>query len=212
MRNPRILLVAALGVLLSGSLPTDARAQLAFDTGARIAPSWPGRRPALEGFYSQQRFDGAGAPRADGLGAKLMWNPALTADPSNASWLARHTAVGLYGVYTPERELGFSTVHGGVVADVRPLAGLVAGRVEPFVSLGAGALRTNVRDDAATRRTAPSPLLAKSVTTATLMPGIGARVMLTPGVALQGDLRDVMTFRAGTQHNTAFGVGLRLAF
>ena len=204
MRNSRILLVGALGVLLGGLTPATARAQL--------MPTWPGVRPALEGFYTQLRFDGARDVRVDGLGAKLMWNPALTADPSSDSWLARHTAVGLFGVYTPERDLGFSTVHGGVVADVRPFAGMIGGRVEPFVSLGAGALRTNVERLAPIRRDAPSPLLARSVTTATLVPGVGARVMLTPGIALQGDLRDVMTFRGDTRHNTAFGVGLRVAF
>ncbi|HEX8803340.1 MAG TPA: hypothetical protein VF743_04075, partial [Acidimicrobiales bacterium] len=59
------------------------------------------------------------------------------------------------------------------------------------MSLGAGYLNTRV--DVAVAPS-PSPLLADSHVAFTLTPGVGARVALLPNVALQGDVRDVMSF------------------
>jgi len=179
-------------------------------------PSWAGR-PAVETGYTQLRFDGDGSTlNAHGVGGRLMWSLAPTAPATGAaSGLASRTDVGLYGTYTPQQRFGQGFrlgSHGaGVTTDVRPLASPIAGRVEPYLSVGAGSLRVNV-DGASALTPAPSPLLERSRTVFTFTPGAGVAVRLTPGVALRGDVRDLMTFRDETRHNVAFGAGLRLTF
>jgi hypothetical protein len=203
-----MILVGALGVLL-GALPVQT-------VSGQTLPSWAGR-PAVEAGYTQLRFDGDGSTLdTHGVGGRLMWNLApATGATVGASGLASRTELGLYGTYTPERRFGqglrLGSYGGGVTADVRPLATPIIGRVDPYVSLGAGALHVNV-DRASTSTPAPSPLLERSRTTFALTPGAGLLVRLTPGVALRGDVRDMLTFRDDTRHNLAFGAGLRLTF
>jgi hypothetical protein len=194
-------LVGALGVMLGAAAPTMLVAQ---------APMpWQMRQPAVEGYYTRLRLDADGGPAAaDGIGGRLMWSVTRPED-AGTSWLAEHASVGLLAAHTPAQRLGFSTLHLGAVVDVQPLLAPIAGRVTPYVSLAAGALRTTLSSDAATSSRPRSPLTDRSNTTATLAPGVGARVQLTPGIALQGDLRDVMTFRHDTRHNVGLGAGLR---
>ena len=203
MLNRRTALVAALGVLL-GALPATARAQ--------EGSGWFAGRPSIETSYTQLRLDSDGpAMNAGSFGGRLMWSPTplVGAAPS----LAGRTALGLYGMYAPERTFGpvlkFSTFGFGAVADVRPLSAPLGGRVDPFLSLGTGLLHTAVDVSVAP---SPSPLVAGSRTAFTLTPGLGMRVLLTPGLALQGDVRDLVTFRGDTRHNLGFGAGLRLGF
>lgn len=202
-RNRRMLLGGALGVML-GVLPAG-------DLGAQVATErWTGARPAVEGFYTQLRLDGEqGALRADGIGARLMWRP--TVGDGALRTLADRSELGVFATYTPSRAFDpgvrFSTLGLGVSMDVRPFEYPLAGRVEPFVSVGTGVLYTDVSRAV---NPAPSPLVDGSRTAFTLAPGVGARVYLTPGLALQGDVRDMVTFRGDTRHNVAFGVGLRL--
>ena len=199
MLSRRMILVGALGVML-GALP-----------GQRLdaqTSRWSSR-PAVEGSYTQLRFAGDGPSlNANGIGAKLTWRSAAAA---GATGVGGRTDVGLFATFTPQQRVGqdlrFSTVGAGAVADVRPLASPIAGRVDPFVSVGAGVLRTNVA-----RGLASSPLLDRSHTTFTLAPGAGARVLLTRNVALQGDVRSVLTFRDEVRNNVMLGAGLRLAF
>ena len=205
MLNRRMILVGALGVML-GALPARS-------VSGQTLPSWVGR-PSVEGGYTQLRFDGDRSTlSAHGVGGRLMWNVAPTA--SAATGLASRTELGVYGTYTPERRFGqglrVGSYGGGVAADVRPLASPLAGRIDPYVSLGAGALHVSV-DRASALNPSPSPLLERSRTTFALTPGAGLLVRLTPGIALRGELRDVMTFRDDTRHNVALGTGLRLTF
>jgi len=200
-----MILVGALGVML-GALPAQR-------ADGQTLPSWAGR-PSLEAGYTQLRFDGDGSTLgAHGVGGRLMWNVAPAT--GGAAGLASRTDLGLYGTYTPDQRFGqglrLGSYGGGVTADVRPLASSIAGRVDPYVSLGAGALRVNV-DRASLTTPAPSPLLERSRTTFALTPGAGLLVRLTPGAALRGDVRNVMTFRDDMRHNVAFGAGLRLTF
>ena len=203
MLNRRSILVGTLGVML-GALPLQ--------TAHGQTGSWWNHRPAVEGQYTQIRFDGDNSTlSADGVGGKLMWSPApLAASPSS---LVGRTSAGLYGTYTPAQAVTsstrFSSLSVGAVTEMRPLEAPVLGRVEPFVSVGAGLLRTNVERGVSP---APSPLLDRSRSAFTLTPGVGTRVRLTPGLALQGEVRDLVTFRTDTRHNVAFGAGLRLTF
>jgi hypothetical protein len=197
-----MILAGALGVML-GALPTQAlHSQMISGVNSR---------PALEGFYTQIRFDANGtALHADGIGAKLMWSPSAF-DTTESSFFGR-TSLGLYGMYTPAQSftpgLRFSSVGVGAVAELRPFVSPLASRIDPFVSVGAGVLHTSVDR---TVSPAPSPLLDRSRSVFTVAPGVGARVMLTPSAAVQGEVRDLMTFRGDTRHNVAFGAGLRLS-
>lgn len=203
MQTRRIVLTGALGVML-GALPAaPAAGQTALDA--------PGARPTLEAFYTRVAFDGTrGALPAEGVGGRLMWN---VAGLGASLPLARQTDVGFYATHTPERtyfsRLDAATYGYGVAADVRMLASPLAGRVDPFASLGAGMLFTHVTRGVAP---APSPLFADSRTSFTLTPGVGARILLGRAVALQGSVNDLMTFRGGNAHHTQYAAGVRFGF
>ena len=123
--------------------------------------------------------------------------------------LASRIALGVGAVWAPQQAgLGFSTIYAGAEADVRPLAAPLFGRIEPVVTLGAGALRTDVERVGAAR----APLAASTNTTFVLSPGIGARLAIGRGLAIRGDVRDMVTFRHDTRHNLAFNAGLSLTF
>jgi hypothetical protein len=201
MPSRRSLLVGVLSVMLGALLALPARLAVA---QVDVVPVW-GARPALEGSYTQLRFDGADA-RAAGLGGRLMWGAAPI--PKAPQSLVSRTSAGLFAAYTPEQDLGFSTLQLGLVADVRPFS--IAGRVDPFVSLGAAALRTSVVPGREAHAVAVTPLADRSNTTLAFTPGVGARVNLGPGLSVHGDVRDVLTFRRETRHNVAIGAGVRL--
>ena len=202
MQTRRILRAAALGVML-GALPaSEAAAQSAPDQGLG----------SLQTLYTQLRFDGDGdAARTRGVSARLMWRPVDA--PADASSLAARTSVGFYGAVMPKRDFTdrarFAILELGGMAQVRPLASPLAERVDPFLALGAGVLHTDLTLPV---RDATSPLLASSGVSFTLSPSVGASVRVMPHLALQGELRDVVTFRGGTRHNLALGAGLGFTF
>jgi hypothetical protein len=221
MRNTGMRLVGALGVLLGVSVPAAAAGQ------------WV-PRPAFEAFYTRAGYAGApvaaGRVRAGGLGGRVMWPLAAGDAPSGASWLARRASVGLFGAYTPSEELAFAAGQVGVAADVVPV-GALGGRVAPFVSIGAGALHTSTQARGLVPHPTVRPELAagagaavagvagaaalgpRSTTAFLLAPGVGARVQVRPGVAVQGDLRSLVTFGGGgPRQHPAFATGVRLAF
>src|SRR5687767_3631995 len=97
MLNRRTALVAALGVLL-GALP-------AATAGAQEGSGWFAGRPSIETSYTQLRLDSDGpAMNAGGFGGRLMWSPSPLV--GTAPSLASRTALGLYGMYAPERTFG----------------------------------------------------------------------------------------------------------
>ncbi len=194
---------AALGALAL-ALGTFGSAAAAQDTPAGIRPY----RFTLEGYLSAMSFDrGGDASRATlgGYGARLMFN---RSDPSNAiRTFFRRASFGVFTTFTSEQN-GVSTQHFGVQGDVSifPIA-VFRGTLDPFVSLGGGGLNTRV--DVAVAPS-PTPLLRDSHIAFTLAPGAGARVLLLPRLALQGEVRDLVTFQGGTRHNLGLGAGLRL--
>jgi hypothetical protein len=232
MCSRRTLLVGALGVML-GAVPAGPAA----GQSAARPLAWAASRPALEAAYTRLRVDAAGqSVPVDGLGVRLMWN--LAPELARGAGLRPRTDLGLYGAFAPGRSAAagaaVSTLAAGVAADVRPLAEPLAarwvGRVDPFVSLGAGVLSTrgSTLAQAAAPRTlvlsdgrrvtqfaaaaGVTPLRASSRTAFTLTPGAGVRVPVSPTVAVQADARDFVTFRDGTRHNWALGLGVRVGF
>ena len=207
MRRSRMLLVGALGVML-GATPTLLAAQT-------TRMPWQMRQPAVDGFYTRLHLDAnGGRVAADGIGGRLMWS-ATRPEDAGTSWLADHASIGLLASHTPEQSLGFSTLHLGAVVDLQPTLTPIAGRATPFLSLGAGMLRTTVSSTTRSGTSASasarprSPLTDRSNTTETLSPAAGLRVELVPGIALQGAVRDLVTFRGDTRHNVALEAGLR---
>jgi hypothetical protein len=204
MPTRRIVVSAALGVLL-GALPLGV-------LHGQAVTKLPGLRPSFESFYTRIRFDGDGSSMAaDGIGARLMWHVApLT---GSTSTLARRTELGVYGAYTPKRTIpsamDASSYQLGLAGDLRPFVAPLGGRVDPFLSLGAGALFTHVPTASATPA---SPLFARSKATFAMTPAVGTRLFVLPNLALQGDVRDVMALDGGVRHNTALTAGVRLAF
>jgi len=174
-------------------------------------PAWGNGHFTVEGFYSQYRLDGrSGSDRTtvDGVGGRLMWQlPAfMSADDYTLS--RPRAALGAFAVYTPEQNVGFTTWHVGTQADFLPLATPLFGRVDPLVSLGAGALRTNLRGTP----TSDVAVADASNTSFALSPAVGLRLSLLPAVGIRADARDVIAFRGGATHNPELSAGLSLTF
>ena len=140
-----------------------------------------------------------------------MWRlaPAIADEPwTFTSRLASRAAVGAFAVYTPEQDLGFKTWHVGTQADLRLLPAPVFGRLDPLVSLGAGALRTNVRGTPA----GDAAIVERTNTSFALTPAIGARLAILPRAGLRADVQDLMAFRGGVTHNPTLSAGLSVSF
>jgi hypothetical protein len=202
MSTRRVLLAAALGVMLGAIPASTVDGQAVTDRASST----------FETLYTQLRFDGDGRTvSTGGVTGRIMWTPGEFAGA--ASSLLGRTQVGFYGTIAPRRNLEprarFATFELGGAAHVRPLSAPLAGRVDPFLMLGAGVLHTDI---SAPVNQVTTPLLASSGVSFSVTPGAGAAVRLTPGLALQGELRDVVTFRGDTRHNLALGAGLRMAF
>jgi hypothetical protein len=208
MRTARIVRLGALGVML-GALPTATTSAQQPVTGVQTVQL---ARPTFEPFYTRIRFaSDRGRMNAEGIGARFMWRGSSLFDPSSP--LAGHLDLGVFGSYTPKHtflaKLDAATYHFGLEADVRPFSTPLAGRVDPFASLGLGVLSTHVTSGLAQ---APSPLFRGSGSAITLAPGVGARLMLSSYLGLQGDVRDVVAFDEGARHNPALSAGVSLRF
>jgi hypothetical protein len=220
----RTVLGGALGVLL-GALPlTGAGAQvpipdLRFQPPAAAA-TIP-RPTAIESHYTRIRFGGAAGRRTvDGVGLRLVFGARPLDDEvgdaagtTTRAGLARRTELALFATHAREsrrpHDERLATTSLGVAADLRPLARPVASRIDPFVSLGVGLLRTRDAELAPpmTLRWPPARV-ERTRSSAALLPGVGTRLLVTPRVALQAEARDL--FSRG-RHNVAFGTGLRLS-
>jgi hypothetical protein len=218
-----MLLVWALGVMLGAySLPAKGQS-LAESSMTGLRPI-EGGRTALEAFYTRVGVDAGGqTTRAGAIGGRLMWalDPVASASSALPAAIASRTSLGVFGAFTPETRVSAAQL--GLAADVTPFRRLLDGRVEPFVSLGAGALHTSTRSGTFDLRPSWRPLVlpepsgtttASSVeqTSFLLVPSAGARVQVRPGVAVQGDVRRLVTFDGRARQEPTFGTGLRLTF
>jgi hypothetical protein len=208
MRTARIVRLGALGVML-GALPVAASSAQDSVTGVQTVQL---ARPTFEPFYTRIRFGSdRGRMNAEGVGVRFMWRGSSLFDPSSP--LAGHLDLGLFGSYTPKQtfftKLDAATYHFGLAADVRPFSAPLAGRVDPFASLGLGVLSTRVTGGLSP---APSPLFRDSGSAVTLAPGVGARLLLSRYLGLQGDVRDIVAFDEGARHNPAYSAGVSLRF
>ena len=187
-------------------------------------------RLTVEGYISQNRFDGGTRDDRlllEGVGGRVLWSLAPVQDALRGSFASRLSIGGFY-THAPATSTRLESRHFGIEADLRTFAGPLFNRVDPIVSLGIGAFRTETKalrtemspygptvwiaDDPAGGLPAVRPLelIAPSRTTTRLAitPGVGARLFLTPGLALRGDVRDVVLLGPGRRHNVEIAGGM----
>jgi hypothetical protein len=178
-------------------------------------------RPSFEYFVARSRLEQGGvASRLDGVGGRVLWPL-----PAGGPLLSR-MAVGGYLTHAEEDGREPDMWHYGVQADLRLARSPLAGRVDPLLSLGVGAVRveepvavapppaplfdpgpsllTPLRDGGAR---SPAP---RTRTSPSLVPGVGARVHLLPWLGFRGDVRMLVDFRDGARRDLEVAGGLSI--
>ena len=188
-------LAAVLGVA-SVALATPAAAQDANVQAYRFT---------VEGYLANYWLDrGGDLDRASvgGYGARVMFNRSTPADVARTFF--NRSSVGVYATFTAEQDR-VSTQNLGVQLDV-PLfpTAIAAGRLDPFVSLGAGVLRSKAEQTTGEDRT---------TTDFTIIPAAGTRIPFFSGMGFRGDLRLPVVFSDGnTQLNFLAEGGIYVSF
>ena len=220
MRN---LVAAAMCAAMLVSVAPDVRGQ----SGGGAVAGWNESRRYLDYYVSRYRLgvDSEQPAESDAVGGRLMWSVAPMLRSVQSPWLDR-TLVGGYLTHTPEDADRNEVLRYGAQVDVIVWPTPLAGRVEPLVSLAAGAVR--ITDSGVRWRSVPylmpdepegrwigtvPPLLQGSLpdrtwTGASLTPGIGARIRLMPGVSFRTDARQVIDFHDRPTHNFELSGGI----
>lgn len=192
LRRPLAAAAAAVAVALSAGA---ARAQ---DTPVDVRSY----RFTVEGLVSQGYFNddlvGSDKQSLGGFGARIMFNHSTPANLIRS--FTDRASVGAFFVRTNgQGALDVSTTHVGVQADVSmfPRAAY-RGTLDPFFSLGVGALRTGVPGG--------------SNTDLAVTPAIGTRLSLITGFGLRGDLRAPIVFGNSTTINAVAEGGVFVSF
>jgi hypothetical protein len=190
MLRPLAAAVAA-GLLAIGAAPAGAQ-----ETPTGVQPY----RFTVEGYlanYWLDRGEAAGSRASvGGYGARVMFNR------STASAVARtffqRASAGVYGTFTTKQN-GVSTqnIGGQVDASLFPTA-IAAGRLDPFLSLGAGGYRIAGGPD--------------NKTNFVLTPAVGTRIPFFSGIGFRGDLRAPIVFGTDAQVNFLAEGGVYVSF
>lgn len=200
MRNARRLTTLAAGLVLAGAPVSAAIAQ---DSPAGVRPS----RFTLSGHLANYWFDAGDVRDGDrasvgGYGVRLMFNR------SDASEIARsffdRASAGAFATFTARQD-GVTTQHIGGQLDVALFPAPVArGFLDPFVSLGAGILRSDPEDNAVQ---GPSSDFAITPAAGTRLPFLGG------SIGFRGDLRAPIVFSDGdTRVNFLIEGGIYISF
>lgn len=176
---------------------------------------------SVEYFVARNRLAlGGGRTDLDGVGGRILWSLARRDAPP----LVSRMALGGYVVHSPEDSEDVEMWHYGVQTDLRLPELRLAPRVDPLLSLGVGAVR--VREEPGSTRLAP-PLpvdvpgwsvrapeprstSARPETSLSVVPGVGAKLRLVPGLDFRGDLRMVVDFRDRTTRNLELSGGISI--
>jgi hypothetical protein len=162
-------------------------------------------RFTAEGYLANYWLDrGGDLDRASvgGYGVRVMFNRSTPANVARTFF--SRSSVGAYATFTAEQDR-VSTQNLGVQLDVPLFASAVAaGRLDPFVSLGAGVLRSSAELQSGDDRT---------TTDFTIIPAAGTRIPFFSGIGFRGDLRLPVVFSDGnTQLNFLAEGGLYISF
>lgn len=187
-------LAAASAALLAGA--TAASAQEA--TG--VQPY----RFSVEGYLANYWLDrGGDLDRANvgGYGVRMMFHRSTPAEVARTFF--SRASVGAYATFTSEQDR-VSTQNLGVQLDVPLFATAIAsGRLDPFVSLGAGVFRNK----------SEQPGGDVTTTDFTIIPAAGTRIPFFSGIGFRGDLRAPIVFSDGnTQLNFLAEGGIYVSF
>ena len=167
------------------------------DTPAGVQPY----RFTVAGHLTQMQYDrGGDASRAalGGYGVRVMFN---RSDPAKTlRSLFDRASVGAFANFSTSQNNVESTQHFGVQGDVALLnAPTARGLLDPFVSLGIGALRENLERGDADFNVA-------------LTPAIGTRIPLFSGIGFRGDVRLPVVFGEDTRVHPSIEGGVYLSF
>jgi hypothetical protein len=193
------------------ALAALAAAALAIPAGARGQDTPVGERPyrfTVEGYAAQGRFADEAVPgdrrNLGGFGGRILFNRSTPA--STLRGLFGRSSVGAFATYTAEQgSVRAATLHYGVQADFALFSRPVfRGVLDPFVSVGAGALRTsyeqvNLRGNVVDHNFAVTP-------------AAGTRLRLLRSFGLRGDLRLPVVFGGSTSVNPVAEGGVYLSF
>lgn len=214
----RLSLVLTLSVAAAAAAVAPRAAAQAGDP---YAPPRAEFRPSFEYFVARSRLEQGGvASRLDGVGGRVLWPL-----PAGGPLLSR-MAVGGYLTHAEEDGREPDMWHYGVQADLRLARSPLAGRVDPLLSLGVGAVRVEEPAAVAPPRAplfgpgaslltplrdgpAGSPAL-RTRTSPSLVPGVGARVHLLPWLGFRGDVRMLVDFRDGARRDLEVAGGLSI--
>ncbi len=189
-----------------------ALAALALPAAALAQDTPVGDRPfrfTVEGYVSQGRFAGAMVGRAEqnlgGYGARVMFNRSTPA-ATLRSFFGR-ASVGAFATFTSAAgALDARTTHVGVQTDFALFnAPIFRGSLDPFVSIGAGILRS-------AHDVVPGGARLTNNNLA-VTPALGARIPLFSGIGFRGDLRvPVVLGNNSTTINPVAEGGVYLSF
>lgn len=188
MRTSRLAAATILAALLSAS------AAAAQDTPTGVQPY----RFTVEGYLAQYWLDNGVDDReaVGGFGARIMFHRS-TAAAAARTFFSRATA-GVYGTFTSQDNVSTQNIGAQVDAALFPSA-IAAGRLDPFVSLGAGAFRTKVEG-------------FDGETNFVLTPAVGTRIPITGGVGFRGDIRAPIIFGDDTRLQWLAEGGVYISF
>lgn len=175
---------------------------------------------SIDAFYDRLQLDaGQGQSRIgiDGYGARLWINGAPFAGPS--SFLGK-TAIGLYYSRNPRKDSGIGAAQYGGELYIYPTERPYGGLIDPFISLGAGALRINNRQTASAFGSRLADIKSGNTTRFAFSPGVGVRVPVFNRIQLRFDAKDVIVFSRQTRisgdkrtsHSPDFQGGLGIEF
>lgn len=218
----KLFLAAVIYAALLGVLPGEVGAQ----TGSVYAADVNDNRRYLDYYVSRYRlgWDSDRPAETDAVGGRLMWSVAPLLRTIENPWLDR-TLVGGYITHTPEDADHNEILRYGAQIDFIVTSTPFAGRVEPLVSLAAGAVRVTeagvrwrsvpyiMPDEPEGRWVGRAPLLQTSLpdrtwTGASITPGIGARIRLMRGVSFRTDARQVIDFYDRATNNFELSGGI----
>ncbi len=155
-------------------------------------------RFTVEGYLAQYWLDNGVDDReaVGGFGARIMFHRS-TAAAAARTFFSRATA-GVYGTFTSQDNVSTQNVGVQVDAALFPSA-IAAGRLDPFLSLGAGAFRTKVEG-------------VDGETNFVLTPAAGTRIPITGGVGFRGDIRAPIVFGSDTRLQWLAEGGIYISF
>ncbi|MGZ8494121.1 MAG: hypothetical protein ACXWZS_18095 [Gemmatirosa sp.] len=200
MRTPRRL-AAVTAATVTAATVLGASVAAAQDTPTGVQPY----RFTVEGYLANYWLDrGGDLDRASvgGYGARVMFNRSTPAEVARTFF--SRASVGAYATFTAEQDRVASTQNLGVQLDV-PLfpTAIASGRLDPFLSLGAGVMRIKTEQPGGDQTT----------TDFTIIPAAGTRIPFFSGIGFRGDLRAPIVFADGnTQLNFLAEGGIYVSF